>query len=183
MRQKPNSRRWKQAVKICLAFVLALDALLVYEDWRASNAAPQAQAQERDRFALKARQLRADVTLGKTIESQLPVLQKQCDSFYQQRLLPDSTGYSVVVADLNRMVKEAGVETNGVNFRPSQVKERNLSEVVITATVQGDYRGLIRLINALERSPHFYVLDGLTLASESSGTIQLSLSLRTYFRT
>ncbi|HEV2489918.1 MAG TPA: type 4a pilus biogenesis protein PilO [Candidatus Acidoferrales bacterium] len=170
-------------MKICLACVLALDALLVYEDWRASNTAPQAQAQERDRLALRARQLHADVALGRAVEKQLPTIQKQCDSFYQQRLLPDSTGYSVVVADLSRIVKDAGVQSNGVNFRPSQVKDRGLSEVVITATVQGDYRGLIRLINALERSPHFYVLDGLTLASESSGTIQLNLSLRTYFRT
>jgi Tfp pilus assembly protein PilO len=183
MSQKSASRRWKQAVRICLACVLALDAFLLYVDWRASNAAPQAQVQERDRLALRAKLLRADVTLGETIEKQLPTIQKSCDSFYRQRLLPDSTGYSVLVADLNHMFKDAGVETSGVNFRPSPVKDRNLSEVVITSTVQGDYQGLIRLINALERSPHFYVLDGLTIASESSGTIRLNLSLRTYLRT
>jgi type IV pilus assembly protein PilO len=183
MNRKPNSRRWKQVVRICLACILALDAFLLYVDWRASSAAPQAQALERDRLARTARLLSADVTLGRSIQKQLPATQKQCDSFYQQYLQPDSTGYSVLVADLTEMVKNAGVESTGYGFRPSKVKDSRLTEITISTTVQGDYQGLIRLLNAMEHSRHFYVLDSLTFASEASGTIKLNLLLRTYFRT
>ncbi len=53
----------------------------------------------------------------------------------------------------------------------------------MTAAVEGDYNGLIKLINGLERSNNFYVLENLALSAGSSGNnLKLSLSLRTYFR-
>lgn len=182
MNPRENFRRWKLAAKICLACVLALDALLVYVDWRANSAGPQAQASERARLSQRAKLLRADLVLGKSAEKQLPAIQRDCDLFYQRYLLSNAAGYSVIVADFSKMAKDAGVQPGGVNFHQSQVKDSDLTEIAITASVQGDYQGLVRFINALERSPHFYVLDGLTLASESSGPIKLNLSLRTYFR-
>ena len=178
-----NPRRWKQAVKICLACIVALDLLLAYVDWHARNSAPQAQAVERASLTQKAKLLSADVALGKSVEKQLPAIQKDCDQFYQQYLLSSSAGYSVIVADLSQMARVSGVEPGGVTFHQSDVKDSGLTQIEIAASVQGDYQSLVRLINELERSPHFYVLDGLTLASESKGPIKLNLSLRTYFRT
>ncbi|HKW89538.1 MAG TPA: hypothetical protein VJN21_12360 [Candidatus Acidoferrales bacterium] len=182
MSSHENPRRWKQTLKICLGCILALDALLVYVDWRARNSAPQAQAAERVRLAQKAVLLRADVVVGRAAEKQLPEIQKDCDLFYQRYLLSSSAGYSVIVADLGKMASDSGVQPGGVNFHQSQVKDSDLTEITITAAVQGDYQGLVRFINDLERSPHFYVLDGLTLASGATGPIKLNLSLRTYFR-
>lgn len=183
MSSENKSRTWKRAVKICLACILALDAALLYADWRARSAAPQSQARQLSQLAQKEKLLSADVALGESVEKQLPGIQKDCDSFYQKYLLPNSAGYSVIVADLGRMSKDAGVETGGVTFRQAEVKDSDLTEIGISASVQGDYQSLIRFLDALERSPRFYVLDGLTLASESKGPIKLNLSLRTYFRT
>lgn len=177
-----NSRGWKRAVKFCLGFVLALDALLLYADYRARNSAPQAQALELAQLERKARLLSADVALGKSVEKQLPAIKKDCDSFYDQYLLPNSAGYSVLVADLGKMARDSGVQTGGVQFNQSAMKDSDLTQITISASVQGDYTGLIRFISALEHSPHFYVLDGLTLASKTTGPIRLNFSLRTYFR-
>lgn len=177
-----NSRGWKRAVKICLALLLSLDAVFVYVDWSARSAGPQAQVERRNRLEEKARLLTADVAKGKVVEKQLPAIQKDCDQFYQQYLLSGATGYSVIVADLNKMARDAGVQASDVKFNPTPIKDRNLVEVAISSDVQGDYQGLIRFLNLLERSQHFYVLNGLTLESAASGPIKLNLSLRTYFR-
>lgn len=177
-----KSRRWKLAVKIALGCILAMDAVLIVVSWQAASEEPQAQKLERDRLAQRAKLLSADVEKGKKIEKQLPDIGNECDAFYQDNLLPESSGYSTLVADMGQMAKNAGVETSGVSFKELPVKDRGLSEVTISATVQGDYQGLVRLINELEQSRHFYVLDGLTLASESSGSIKLQVTLRTYLR-
>ena len=42
---------------------------------------------------------------------------------------------------------------------------------------------MIRFINGLERSKNFYLVDDLTLASANTGTIQLEITMHTYFRT
>ncbi len=183
MTGRKKSGKWKLAVKIALGCVLALDGVLIAFNVQAARQAPQAQAQERDSLAQKENLMAADGAKGQAIERHLPNVGDECDSFYQHNLLPESAGYSTVVADLGKMGKDAGVETSGVAFRETQIKARGLSEVQITAAVQGDYQSLIRLIDNLEHSPHFYVLDGLTLASETSGSIKLHVSLRTYFRT
>ncbi|MGH9781005.1 MAG: type 4a pilus biogenesis protein PilO, partial [Candidatus Acidiferrales bacterium] len=107
---------------------------------------------------------------------------KECDAFYQSNLLPASTGDLAVISDIGQIGKETGVQIGVVGLHETAVKDRGLSEVKISAAVQGNYQSLIRLINSLEHSPHFYVLDGLTLASETSGNIRLNVSLRTYFR-
>jgi hypothetical protein len=183
MSQKPNSRRWKKVVQIVIGCILALDAILIYVNWSAANSAPQAQQLERINLTTKARQYGADVVRGQSIAEKLPQVAKDCDSFYRQQLLPATTGYSVVIADIGEMSREAGVDTSGVAFKSAPLKDRGLNEVAITAIVQGDYPGVIRLLDAMEHSPHFYVLDSLTLASVAEGTIRLNLTMRTYFRT
>lgn len=183
MNTRQNSRRWKKAVEICLACVLVLDVILLYADWRARSAGPEEQIQRRTQLEQLSKLLAADVAKGNLVEKQLPLTQKQCDSFYEQHLLSSATGYSVILPEITQMARSSGVTASDVKFNSSQVKDRNLTQFEISADVQGDYQGLIRFINAIERSNHFYVLDGLTLASETSGGLKLNLSLRTYFRT
>jgi hypothetical protein len=73
-----------------------------------------------------------------------------------------------------------------ISFRQSQQRDRraprDIVEVGISATVEGDYASLVRLVNGLERSPNFYLLDAMALSSTSGGLIRLNLELRTYFR-
>jgi type IV pilus assembly protein PilO len=183
MSQKHNSRRWKKAVKIALGCVLALDGVLLYVNWGSAGSAPQALELQRANLFTKAREYAADVSRGETIKAELPQVQAQCNSFYEKDLLPASTGYSVIIADLGQMARDAGVQTAGIGFTQTPVKDRGLNEVEIAATVQGDYSGLIRFLNAMENSRHFYVLDSLVLGSQVSGSIKLNLQLRTYFRT
>ena len=183
MTPRNNSRKWKLAVKILLACLLVLDGALIFANVRIAGEAPQSQAQERNRLAQKEKLLAADVAKGQAVEKHLPDVGKECDAFYQRNLLPESSGYSTVISDLGQMGKDAGVQISGsTGYRETAVKDRGLTEVQISAAVQGDYQSLIRFINSLEHSPRFYVLDGLTLASETSGAIKLNVTLRTYFR-
>lgn len=170
-------------VKIALGCVLALDGALLIVNWRAAGDAPQEQAQERARLSQKLKLLRADVVNGRAIEKQLPNMSHDCDAFYQKDLLPASSGDTTVISDIGKMSTDAGVETSGLGLNYKAVKERGLEQVEITGSVQGSYQSLIQLINGIERSPHFYLLEGLTLNSEKSGVVKLQVTLRTYFRT
>lgn len=175
-------KRWKRWVRVALGALLALDAILLIANWRALSAAPREQAAERDRLAARARLLAADVAKGQAIEKRLPQVAKECDTFYQDDFLPASTGYADIIADFGAIAKTAGVRAGGVAFRQKEIKKRGITEVTITANIDGDYPGLIRFVNGLERSKNFYLLDGLALASETTGGIKLNLELRTYFR-
>lgn len=183
MNRRANSRRWKLAVKIALGCVLAADISLGVISWNAAAEAPQSQAQKLMQLTRTAKLLSADVQRGQAIEKRIPDLATECSGFYQRDLLPVSSGYTSVVADIGRMFREAGVQSSGLKFSEDNVKDRGLEEVKISSGVEGDYPALIRLLEALERSPHFYLLDELSLSSDKSGMVKLDLKLRTYFRT
>lgn len=180
---RTNSRKWKLAVKIALGCVLAADGALTVVSWRAATEAPQSQSQERARLSAKLKLLKMDVKNGQRIERHLPGLAKECDEFYQNDLLPSSSGDTAVISDIGKMAKDSGVETSGLGLREKEVKGSGLEEVEISGSVEGSYQSLIQLINDIERSPHFYLLDELTLGSAKSGVVKLQVSLRTYFRT
>jgi type IV pilus assembly protein PilO len=57
-----------------------------------------------------------------------------------------------------------------------------LTEMSIDARLAGDYRPLVQFINALERDKMFFVIDGVTLNGQQSGTVNLRLRLTTYLR-
>jgi Tfp pilus assembly protein PilO len=183
MSGRTKSWKWKLAVKIALGCVLAVDGALLVVNWRTASADPKEQAAELVRLKETQKLLTDDVQKGREIAKRLPGLENECDAFYQKDLLPSSSGYASVIADIGELAKTAGVETSGLGFHPTEIKDRGLTQVQLTGAVQGDYASLIRLIDEIERSPHFYLLEGLSLTSENSGVIKLQVNLRTYFRT
>ncbi|HKF53394.1 MAG TPA: hypothetical protein VKB26_13850 [Candidatus Acidoferrales bacterium] len=183
MSGRPNSRKWKLAVKIALGCMLAMDGALIVVNWRAASEAPESQAMERAQLAARAKLLAADVQKGRAIEARLPNVSRECSDFYQKDLLPVSSGDTMVISDIGKIASDANVQTGGIQLHEKDMKERDLEEVEISGTVQGDYQSLIKLIDGIERSPHFYLLEKLALTSEDSGVVKLQVSLRTYFRT
>jgi hypothetical protein len=78
-----------------------------------------------------------------------------------------------------------------LKFRQQDVKGRNVDEVEIQATLSGDYTGIVKFLNRLQRSKNAYIVDSLGLDSETGpgpggqvppGSVRVSLHLRSYFR-
>jgi hypothetical protein len=182
MNMKTAWRSWKTWVGIALALVLALDLALAGYLWRASFQQPQALRAERDRLALQAKMLKADVDRGKKIRADLPLAGKECDAFYQQSFLDSPTGYSRIESDLGEIATKSGVKISGYTFKQKELEKRGVTEIQINATLDADYPAVIQFINGLERSKNFYLLDSLRLSSVMTGGIRLDLDLHTYFR-
>ncbi len=174
---------WKKYTASALVLLVAVDVALALFLVRMSRQAPEAMRAQRDRMALQARLLRADVLRGDRIRASLPQVGKDCDAFYRGSFLDAATGYSRVEADLSAIASKAGVKTPGFGFKQKDLQERGVEEISITTSVTADYPQVMDFINGLERSKNLYLLDSLHLASVSAGGIRLELTLHTYFRT
>lgn len=175
-------RNWKLWTGIALALVLALDLGLGFVLWQSYSQGPQAMRAERDRLAIRAKLLRADVDRGEKIRASLPQAGKDCETFYRESFLDAATGYSRIESDLDTIASHSGVRTSGFSFKQKEIKERGVTEISINTAVEADYPAVIQFINGVERSKNFYLLDSLHLASATTGGIRLELELHTYFR-
>jgi hypothetical protein len=169
--------------RIALALLVAADLCLAFFLWQSSREGAQSMRAQRDRSAIQAELLRADIERGKQIRAVLPQVGADCDTFYRESFLNAASGYSSIQTDLNSIAAKAGVRTSGLTFQQRVVEGRGVTEITIKTGVDADYPSLVRFINNIERSKIFYLLDDLRLTSATPGMIRLEFSLHTYFRT
>ena len=178
----------KTVILTALALLLAGDAALAYYN---SKIAAKAQDPE---LALKAQTLplnlmKEDVARAAKIKARMPEVQKYFDQF-ETTLPPQGKGYSLDSQDFDDIARETHVQVQDTKFHQKEMSGRNLDEIEIEATLTGDYTGIVRFLNRLQRSSNTYVVDSLGLDSEKgtgqsnqpTGIIKVSLRLRSYFR-
>lgn len=174
---------WKTWTSAALGVLLLADIALAVFFWQGSRQDPAMLRAERDRLAVQAKLLRADVDRAEKIRAGLPQTGKDCDAFYRQSFLDSATGYSQIESDLDAIAAQSGVKTSGLSFKTTAIKERSVTQITINTSVDADYAAVIRFVNGLERSKNFYLLDSLKLGTAATGGIKLDLELHTYFRT
>jgi len=179
----------KRLILTGLGLLLAVDGALAYHNSRlmVKDANPEA--------ILKAKSLhlalvKADVDRVSKIKARRPEDQKYFDQF-ETTLPPVGKGYSMVSQEVGDIARETHVVVRDLKFREKEVAGRNVNEIEMEALVDGDYAGIVRFLNRLQRSKNTYVVDSLGLDSATGGTgqnqappgtVKVSLHVRSYFR-
>jgi len=179
----PSWRTIKLFTSIALVVLLVVDIGLAVFLWRNSREDSGELRAQLTQLVTQSKLRQADVARGNAIRASLPQVSKDCSKFYEETFLDKSAGYSSVIADLSGIADKAGLRASDTSFKENEVKDRSLTEVAISTSVEGSYSSVIKFINGLEQSKNFYLLNDLHLASATGGNIKLQLDLRTYFRT
>ena len=133
------------------------------------------------------KKLKASVARAEQIREDMPNTQRDCEKF-EHMLLPASTGYSSLSAELSEIARKSGVSVQGVGFKTTPVPSRGLTEVAMESTIEGDYKNVILFLNGLQRSANIYEVESLALAPQKdtlkgpANVIKVGLHLKTYFR-
>lgn len=174
----------KKMIIAGLAMVIAADAILaLYAIESATRFSRNELAAQKTQIKL----LKADIQRALAIQQSIPQTKADCERF-EKALYPSSAGYSAVTDELTGVAKQAGLQTAvSLAFHPKELPDRNMVELGLDATVNGDYKGVVRFLNGLQRSKSLYIIDTLTLASEPgsqavAGPLRVVLSLRSYFK-
>lgn len=114
------------------------------------------------------------------LDKKIPQAQRQIEDFYRDRFPSED---SAVSADLGRVAAETGVRMSSVNYKTGDAEIEGLQKKEVQADLSGDYLQIARFINALERNKLFFIVDGVQLGSEESGTVKLQIKIETYLRT
>jgi hypothetical protein len=128
----------------------------------------------------KAAEIAAEPLRG--LGAKLIAATEDADRFSDKRL---PYADSQVLAELGVLTKKQNVKLMRVQylFTPALAGTgHELTKMQMDASLSGDYRPLVQVINALERDKVFFVIEGVTLSGQQSGTVGLRLRLTTYLR-
>jgi Tfp pilus assembly protein PilO len=175
----------RQAILGGVILLVLADAGLGIYSWELASA-PQAPEKQ---FAIEMKQhvlLKADIARAQRIRDEIPANQTKFDQI-ENSFPPASTGYSAVRTELGDIGKKAGIQMEDLSFKPTEVPSHGMTEVAMDATVNGDYKSVIRFLNGVQRSGN-YEVETLTLAADNanqggSSILKVAFHLKTYFRT
>ena len=139
-----------------------------------------AEALEQQQLALKTAQLQARPLEG--LDTKLITTTNEADAFYDRRL---PITYSQVLTELGVLTRREGIRVTRIQYAQAPVLSNTpgaLTEVRMDATLTGDYRPLVLFINSLERDRMFFLIRGIALSGQQSGTVGLRLALTTFLR-
>lgn len=187
-----NDMSWSERVKTLLtplnlhvaaaAILLLVNVYLLAQLvflWQKS-ASNDASAVAQQRIALRAAEVSAQPLRG--LDEKLARADEEANHFYDSRL-PRSD--SEVLTELGALTKAHTVRLTRGQYIHVPVlvgTPAELTEMRIDASLSGDYRPLVQVINSLERDRMFFVIDAVTLSGEQNGTVNLRLRLRTFLR-
>ena len=114
------------------------------------------------------------------LDGKLAKSTEQAGRFYERRL---PYAVSQVVRELGTLAKQGNVKLQGVQYVYTPVPEDpTLMQAQMDARLSGDYRPLVEFLNGLERDKTFFLIEGVGLTGQQSGTVNLRLRLTTYLR-
>jgi type IV pilus assembly protein PilO len=171
----------KKTIIGAVALLIVADVTLAAYSWHLSNA-PNTPLQQIDLEKRKLKIFRADVEAAEKSEADFPATVKDCDKF--EANLPQATSASSTIsAELGDISKKAGVQLADIKFHDDQIEGRNITQREMDANITGEYTNVVKFLNGLQKSPNYYVVDSLDLATEASSPnlIRVKVHMRTYF--
>lgn len=141
--------------------------------WHSAHADnPEAIAEQR--FEYKTLELQTAPLRG--LSGKVDLARTDADKFYTQRI---PANYSSIVSEIGTLAVKNGVRLTRVQYTKTPALE-GLAEIRMDAALSGEYPGLMRFLNGLERDKTFFMIGGLTLTGQQGGVVNLRMRAITY---
>ncbi len=184
----PSRRSWRRALQALLVALALVDALFFA---LLLKPAGERARLERDAFEQLRSELQArrDSLAGlRLVTANTSAARSEDVSFYQQRFLPASAGFSIIMEEVDKLAQANKVRKGSVTYALGDVRgQPELNQVDISTMIEGEYANMVRFVNSVERSPLFLIIDnvsvggGALIPGQPRG-VRLSLRLVTFFK-
>ncbi len=134
----------------------------------------QSQVKQRQAKLQGLRLLAAKVEKGRT----------EGESFIGDAFLLRRTAYSTLLSELVSMAKSTGIRPKEFSYLYQPIEgSEDLAMLTISGNYEGTYADLVHLLNLIDRSPRFMILEYLQAAPQAStGVLMVNMKINTFVR-
>lgn len=152
----------RAAIGLLLAANLAM-AVIAFKPFGGS-----ADDLRKDQASLSAqlRQLQANLEKSRQHVAKIEIARTEGDDFLAKYIMDKRAASAIMLEEMNKAAGDAGIRAlpENVSYEPIEGSD-TLQMMSITAGFEGDYAGLAKLVNLLEKapSPEFLIIDEMNL--------------------
>jgi hypothetical protein len=103
------------------------------------------------------------------------------DQLYRRGLATEAERLTQLLSEFKRLAQRAGLEPTTISYPEQSLAEYGLVRMSLVFAVEGSYAQVRMLINLLERSDLFLVLERVALRNSDASTLGISLQVSTLF--
>jgi len=158
-------------------------ALMVFKPWGGS-----AEDLAREQIDLQQQLTSIEARLAKTkaLVTKAERARKEGDDFLARYTTVRRSAFSTILAELERVAGEAGIQARPVSYDLDQVEGSDtLDQLSINAAYEGSYTNLTKFVNLLDKSPRFLIIESLMAAPQQSNAgdlLSVTIKLDTFVR-
>jgi Tfp pilus assembly protein PilO len=173
----------KTVARLVVGFLLLANLVAAYFMLYPAGGGPEDLEAERvtlqSQIGIKEREIsRLRLLAGKTAQAQ-----DQGDQFLDRYFLDRRTASSTLVEEIVRTANQAGIKPKEHSIAEEAIEgSQSLSSRTITGNYEGTYGDLIEMVNAIERSPRFLVVESLSAAPQANGGLIFQVRYRAFVK-
>ncbi|MGD0666615.1 MAG: hypothetical protein ABSB23_03580 [Bryobacteraceae bacterium] len=127
----------------------------------------------------------ARVAITRRLADKVEGARRDGDRFLAQYVVDRRNASSALNAELFRMAQDAGVKAGQVANEYEAIEGSDTLQMVnIQAAFEGSYQGLTRLVNLIDKSPRFLMIESIQVAAPQGKTavMEVQFKIHTFVR-
>lgn len=173
----------RQRVVIALAAVALAELLFWFVAVRPLGDQEAQQQALLANLAQQVQQRQESVEMLRTAAGRIAGARDNGDQLLEDLTFERRTTFSELLTELGRAAKEAGVEVRETNYNSDTIDgNEQYGMVSISANFRGQYENLVKLLNLLDKSEEFLIIERLGAAPREEGGLQITMRVDAFVR-
>ena len=116
------------------------------------------------RLSSQLRQLRTSLEKSKDHVAKIEIARTEGDEFLSKYIMDKRAAAAIMVEDMSKAATDAGIRALPQTFAYEEIEGSDTLQMMsIGAPFEGDYAGLAKMVNLLEKSNRFWIIDEMSL--------------------
>jgi hypothetical protein len=112
------------------------------------------------------RQLKTNLEKSKQHVAKIEIARTEGDEFVNKYIMGKRAAPHIMFDELTKVATDANVHVLPDTFSYEEIEGSDtLQMIAVNAPFEGDYAGLVKLVNQLEKSPRFWIIDEMSLTA------------------
>jgi Tfp pilus assembly protein PilO len=172
----PAAARWKEPrvlVRLALGLLLAANLVVASFAFNVFGASPEALSQALVVAGARLQADQAKLNRSRFLTSNIGRGKTESDTFLASHLTTRRHTYSTIITEITETAKTAGMKTQEVQIAPLDPIEGSddLSMMTVSVNFEGGFSQLVKLVNLLDRSPRFLIIESMQVAPQPKGDV------------
>jgi len=120
--------------------------------------------QDQARLSAQLRRSQASLEASKQIVAKIEIARSQGDEFLAKYIMELRSAPEIMVEEMTKAATDAGIRPLPETYAPEPIEGSDtLQMMTITGGFEGSYAGLTKLVNLLDKSQRFLIIDSMNL--------------------